>query len=54
MDRRYGLAARAYRRLSGPLRVFVDYSGYRNDSTIETYSYTRHQALVGLEVIVER
>lgn len=54
VDRRYGIAVHASRRLSGPWRFFVDYSGYRNDSTIDTYDYTRHQAMAGIEVLIER
>ena len=53
-DRRYGAAVRAYRRISGPWRVFVDYTGYRNDSTIDVYDYTRHQVMAGIELLVER
>jgi len=53
-DRRYGITMHAYHRISGPWRFFVDYSGYRNDSTIDTYDYTRHQALAGIEIVIER
>jgi tetratricopeptide (TPR) repeat protein len=53
-DRRYGVAVHAYRSVSGPWRLFVDYSGYRNDSTIDTYDYTRHQGLVGIEFVLQR
>ena len=53
-DRRYGITVHAYHRISGPWRFFVDYSGYRNDSTIDTYDYTRHQALAGIEIVIER
>jgi len=53
-DRRYGLAMHASRRVSGPWRFFLDYSGYRNDSTIDTYDYTRHQAMAGIELVLER
>jgi len=53
-DERFGIAARAQRRLSGPWRVFIDYSYYRNDSTIDTYDYTRHQVLAGVEIVIEK
>ncbi|HKW39503.1 MAG TPA: tetratricopeptide repeat protein [Burkholderiales bacterium] len=53
-DRRFGVALHASRRVSGPWRVFVDYSGYRNDSSIGTYAYTRHQALAGIEAVMEK
>jgi tetratricopeptide (TPR) repeat protein len=53
-DRRVGLAVHAYRRLSGPWRVFLDYSYFGNDSTIDTYDYRRSQGLAGIEVSFER
>ena len=53
-DKRYGVAARAYRRLAGPWRVFIDYSYYRNDSTIDTYDYVRQQLLGGIEIVLEK
>jgi len=53
-DSRYGLAAHASHRLSGPWRAFVDYSYYRNDSTIDTYDYRRSQVLAGIEIQLEK
>lgn len=54
VDRRYGIALHASRRVGGPWRFFVDYSWYRNDSTIDTYDYTRYQASAGFELAFER
>jgi tetratricopeptide (TPR) repeat protein len=53
-DSRFGFAARAVHRLSGPWRVFVDYSSYRNNSTLDIFDYTRYQALAGIEVLLEK
>ena len=53
-DNRYGIAVHAYRRLSGILRVFADGSYYRNDSTIDTYDYSRYQVLAGIEIVFEK
>jgi tetratricopeptide (TPR) repeat protein len=53
-DNRYGLALRANRRLSAPWRAFVDYSYYRNDSNLDTYDYSRHQLMAGIEVALEK
>jgi tetratricopeptide (TPR) repeat protein len=53
-DDRYGVAVRAYRRLAGPWRAFVDYSYYRNQSTVDTYDYGRQQLLAGIEVTLEK
>jgi hypothetical protein len=53
-DSRYGLALHAYRRLTGYWRVFADGSYYRNDSTIDTYDYSRYQLLAGIEVVLEK
>ncbi len=53
-DDRYGIAARADRRLSSLWRVFADYSYYRNNSTLDTYDYGRQQVMVGIEAALER
>jgi tetratricopeptide (TPR) repeat protein len=53
-DKRLGIELRGYRRLAGPWRVFADYSYYRNDSTVDTYDYTRYQVLAGIEVVFEK
>ena len=53
-DKRYGIAVHAYRRLSGPWQVFGDGSYYRNDSTIDTYDYSRYQVLAGIEIVFEK
>lgn len=53
-DKRLGVELRGYRRLAGPWRVFADYSYYRNDSTIDTYDYSRYQVLAGIELVFER
>jgi tetratricopeptide (TPR) repeat protein len=53
-DKRFGIAARAYRSLSGPWRVFADYSYYRNESTIDIYDYGRYQVLAGVEVVLQK
>jgi hypothetical protein len=55
-DDRYGVVMRAYRnrRLTALWRVFIDYSYYRNESTINTYDYIRYQLLVGIEAALEK
>lgn len=53
-DNRYGIAVHAYRSLTGPWRVFADGSYYRNDSTIDTYDYSRYQVLAGIEIVFEK
>ncbi len=53
-DDRYGIAARADRRLSSLWRVFADYSYYRNKSTLDTYDYGRHQLMAGVEAALEK
>ncbi len=53
-DDRYGLALRAIRRMSAPWRVFIDYSSYRNQSNLDTYDYSRHQWLGGIEAALEK
>jgi hypothetical protein len=53
-DDRYGIAARANRRLSALWRVFADYSYYRNKSTLDTYDYGRYQLTTGLEAVLEK
>lgn len=55
-DDRYGVAMRAYRnrRLTTLWRVFIDYSYYRNESTINVYDYIRYQLLVGIEAALEK
>jgi len=53
-DRRYGFALRANRRLTAPWGVFIDYSYYRNDSNLDTYDYSRHQLMAGIEATLEK
>ena len=53
-DDRYGIAARANRRLSALWRVFADYSYYRNDSNLDIYDYGRQQLMVGVEAALEK
>jgi tetratricopeptide (TPR) repeat protein len=53
-DDRYGVALRANRRLTALWRVFIDYSNYRNESSITTYDYIRYQLLVGIEAALEK
>jgi len=53
-DHRYGVAMRAYRRLAGLWRAFIDYSYFRNDSTVDTYDYGRHQVMAGIEISLEK
>ena len=52
-DRRLGFEARAIHSLAGPWRAFIGYSSYRNDSTIDTYDYSRYQVLAGIEIVFE-
>ena len=53
-DDRYGFAARANRRLNPVWRMFIDYSYYRNKSTLDTYDYDRHQIMAGVEAALEK
>ena len=53
-DKRYGLTLRANRRLTTRWRVIVDYSYYRNASNLDTYDYSRHQLLAGVETALEK
>jgi hypothetical protein len=53
-DRRYGFALRADRRLAAPWRLFIDYSYYRNESNLDTYDYSRHQVMAGIEAPLEK
>jgi len=53
-DKRFGIAARAYRVMAGPWRVFADYSYYRNESTIDIYDYSRYQVLAGVEIVLQK
>jgi len=53
-DRRYGFALRANHRLTAPWGVFIDYSYYRNNSNLDTYDYSRHQLMAGIEATLEK
>ena len=53
-DDRFGFALRANRRLTPLWRAFVDYSYYRNDSNLDTYDYSRHQLMAGIEAALEK
>ena len=53
-DDRAGFALRASRRLTGLWRAFIDYSYYRNQSNLDTYDYSRYQAMVGIEAVFEK
>jgi hypothetical protein len=53
-DQRYGFALRANRPLSASWRVFIDYSYYRNQSNLDTYDYSRHQLMAGIEAALEK
>jgi tetratricopeptide (TPR) repeat protein len=53
-DDRYGFALRANRRLAPLWRAFVDYSYYRNQSNLDTYDYSRHQLMAGIEAALEK
>lgn len=46
---RYIAALRADRPLTGPWRLFLDYSYSRNDSNLPVYEYARHQLMTGIE-----
>jgi tetratricopeptide (TPR) repeat protein len=52
-DDRHGLALRGSRALGTGRRAFVEYSYYRNDSSIDFYDYRRGQLLVGIELALE-
>jgi tetratricopeptide (TPR) repeat protein len=52
-DDRHGLALRGSRGVGAGRRAFVEYSYYRNDSSIDDYDYRRGQLLVGIEVALE-
>jgi tetratricopeptide (TPR) repeat protein len=53
-DDRHGLALRGSRGVGAGRRAFVEYSYYRNDSSIDGYDYRRGQLLVGVEVALEQ
>lgn len=53
-DERYGIATRASRRLSAIWRAFIDYSYYRNRSTLNSYDYSRQQLMAGVEAALEK
>ncbi|MEX2198765.1 MAG: tetratricopeptide repeat protein [Burkholderiales bacterium] len=53
-DDRYGLALRASRDAGAGRRAFVDYSYYRNESSIDDYDYRRSQLMLGLEIALEK
>jgi len=53
-DQRYGFALRASRPVAAPWRVFIDYSYYRNESNLDTYDYSRHQLMAGIEASLEK
>jgi len=53
-DDRVGFALRASRRLTGLWRAFLDTSYYRNRSNLDTYDYSRYQAMVGIEAVFEK
>jgi len=53
-DDRYGISARADRRVSPLWRVFADYSYYRNVSNLDPYDYSRHQLMAGVEAVLEK
>ena len=53
-DQRYGFALRASRPVAAPWRVFIDYSYYRNESNLDTYDYSRHQLMAGIEAALEK
>jgi len=53
-DDRFGFALRANRRLTPLWRAFVDYSYYRNESNLDTYDYSRHQLMAGIEAALEK
>jgi len=53
-DQRYGFALRASRPVAAPWRVFIDYSYDRNESNLDTYDYSRHQLMAGIEASLEK
>ena len=53
-DRRHGLALHASRDAGARRRAFVDYSYYRNDSSITGYDYRRSQLMLGLEIALDK
>ncbi len=53
-DDRVGFALRASRRLTGLWRAFLDTSYYRNRSNLDTYDYSRYQAMIGIEAVFEK
>jgi tetratricopeptide (TPR) repeat protein len=53
-DDRYGLALRASRGVSAGRRAFLEYSYYRNDSSIDDYDYRRSQLMVGIEIALDK
>ncbi len=53
-DQRYGFALRANRGLTPLWRAFIDYSYYRNQSNLDTYDYSRHQLMAGIEAALEK
>jgi tetratricopeptide (TPR) repeat protein len=53
-DERYGLSLRGSREAGAGRRAFVEFSYYRNDSSIDEYDYRRSQLLAGVEFMLER
>jgi len=53
-DDRFGFALRANRRLAPLWHAFVDYRFYRNQSNLDTYDYSRHQLMAGIEAALEK
>jgi tetratricopeptide (TPR) repeat protein len=53
-DDRYGLALRGSRGVSTGRRAFLEYSYYRNDSSIDDYDYRRSQLMLGIEIALEK
>jgi hypothetical protein len=53
-DDRYGLALRGSRGVSAGRRAFLEYSYYRNDSSIDDYDYRRSQLMLGIEIALEK
>lgn len=53
-DERRGLALRASRDAGAGRRAFVDYSYYRNESSIDAYDYRRSQLMLGIEIALEK
>jgi tetratricopeptide (TPR) repeat protein len=48
-DTRYGVYAHVSRPWAGAWRLFIDFSYYRNSSSLDAYDYNRHQLLAGSE-----